>query len=445
MKVLSLVLTHDSDFSSYLLGSTFRVRVYVDTLDNGRVEVTNNAQVYSLDSDNFLELPNEPNHTFLARAEGSGVIKALYTYGGETFYVSRQFVCYTSFFKENYLTYLFPEYDANNIRSTAKVKALFDTLMDMLDVLYAYNADLKVISNFRYGKSKFLSLLSQNVGFERFDFSQVNTNYEFSENESFRELVANVVDLLSVRGTKLAYQIFFQALGYNLKLEEFWYDQDGNLIEVNSEDDTQSTYYAYSTQGVLIDSTPFPRTDPRLYYGSDKLSVAPQGYLKTYENGVPRYVKVDYVNNKVLTTNSGNNYVNNKSNYVRVTVTESLNSEVYESPSNFSLEKRLAIKKYLQFLRPLHVQYVDESFGYNLGTEVLQSLDDSFHYAQLILKSFSDEYLEQILEKFISSTVKNINDELYAKNKWDRKFKWDSGLKYDYKTHLVEEFRVTTL
>ena len=186
MKVLSFFLTHDSEFSTYVLNSTFRVRTYVNTLDEGVVEVTNDSEVYSLDSDNFLELPSGPKHTFLARGEGSGVIKATYTYDNEVFYTSRQFVCYTSFFKENYLTYLLPEYDSNNVRSSPKVKALFDTLMDMLDVLYAYNKDLGVISNFKYGKSKFLSLLSQNVGFERFDYSQLNTEYEFSENESFR-------------------------------------------------------------------------------------------------------------------------------------------------------------------------------------------------------------------------------------------------------------------
>lgn len=445
MKVLSFFLTHDSEFSTYVLNSTFRVRTYVNTLDEGVVEVTNDSEVYSLDSDNFLELPSGPKHTFLARGEGSGVIKATYTYDNEVFYTSRQFVCYTSFFKENYLTYLLPEYDSNNVRSSPKVKALFDTLMDMLDVLYAYNKDLGVISNFKYGKSKFLSLLSQNVGFERFDYSQLNTEYEFSENESFRELIGNFVDLLSVRGTKLAYQIFFQALGYNLKLEEFWYDSNGNLVEVSSDPNVPSTYYAYNTSGELLDSPPYPRPDPRVYYGSERLLNAPNGYLKTYSGTKPTYVKQSYVSNKSLLSNSGSNFVNNKSNYVRVYVTNSINPDVYEDPTNFSLEKRLAIKRYLNFLRPLHVQYVDESFGYNLTTEVLHSLEDNFDWAQLLLKSVSEENLEQILEKFISTTVKNIVDELYAKNKWDRKLKWDSGLKFDFRTHLTEEFRVTTL
>jgi hypothetical protein len=169
----------------------------------------------------FLELIDLPKHTFLAKKEGSGIIKGVYKYNGETFYISKQFICYTSFFKDNYLTHLFPEFDSNNIKNNQIVKSTFDTLMDMLDILYAYNYDLKVIANFSNGKSKFLSLMSQNIGFERFDFSQVNTAYELSETESFRELITNMTDLLSIRGTKLAYEIFFRALGYFIELQPF--------------------------------------------------------------------------------------------------------------------------------------------------------------------------------------------------------------------------------
>lgn len=445
MKILNLTLTHDAEFSSYLLNSTFRIRIYANTLNDGAVEVTDDAEVFSLDQDNFLELVEQPKHTFLAKKEGSGIIKAVYTYNGETFYISKQFVCYTSFFKDNYLTHLFPEYDAENIRSNQISKSTFDTLMDMLDILYAYNSDLQVIANFRNGKSKFLSLMSQNVGFERFDFSQINTPYELIETESFRELITNMTDLLSLRGTKLAYQIFFNALGYNLKLEEFWYDKDGNLIEINSDDEALSTYYAYNTSGEFIDNPPYPRSDPRLFFGSDNLRNAPTGYLKQYENGVLKYKKQEFVNNKELINNSNNNFINNKSNYIRVYITDSINNNIYQSLNSFSLEKRLAIKKYLEFLRPSRVQYIDEAFGYNLVQETLSSLEDQVNFAELIIYSLTNENLEQILEKFISTTVKNINDELASKNKWDRKLKWDLDFKYDFKTHLIEELAVTEL
>jgi hypothetical protein len=445
VKILNLTLTHDAEFSSYLLNSTFRIRIYANTINDGTIEVTDDAEVYSLDQDNFLELLEQPKHTFLAKKEGSGIIKAVYTYNGETFYISKQFVCYTSFFKDNYLTHLFPEYDADNIRSNQISKSTFDTLMDMLDILYAYNSDLQVIANFKNGKSKFLSLMSQNVGFERFDFSQVNTPYELIETESFRELITNMTDLLSLRGTKLAYEIFFNALGYNLKLEEFWYDKDGNLIEINSEDETLSTYYAYNTSGEFIDNPPFSRPDPRLHFGSDNLRNAPSGYLKTFENNKLTYKKQNFINNKQLVSNSNNNFINNKSNYIRVYITDSINNNVYQSLNSFSLEKRLAIKKYLEFLRPSRVQYIDEAFGYNLVQETLSSLEDQVNFAQLILYSLTNEDLEQILEKFISTTVKNINDELASKNKWDRKLKWDLDFKYDFKTHLIEELAVTEL
>ena len=51
-----------------------------------------------------------------------------------------------------------------------------------------------------------------------------------------------------------------------------------------------------------------------------------------------------------------------------------------------------------------------------------------------------DEILIEILEKFISSPIKNIYEELSSSNKWDKKLRWDSKNRWDYKTHLVEVF-----
>ena len=75
MRILNLTLTHDNEFSSYLLNTTFRIRIYANTVEDGAIEVTNDAEVYSLDQDNFLELINQPKHTFLAKKEvGIGAV-----------------------------------------------------------------------------------------------------------------------------------------------------------------------------------------------------------------------------------------------------------------------------------------------------------------------------------------------------------------------------------
>ena len=259
MKILKISFIHQKDFNNFLKNEYIELSVIAETSDVGNVNITSqyysgNLNLFSLDPNNFYILPNsstEQNNNdiikILARQEGSGIIKASYKYLDETFYYSHQFVCHDSFFKDNYLSYLFPTIDAQNISKNPFVKSIFDTLMEMIDILYAYNQDLRIIPSFTEGKSKFISLMAQNVGFERIDFTEFNTKYEYVNDETFREVIANMFDLLSIRGTKLAYELFFNALGYNTTIQEFWYDSDGNLIEINTDDESKSTFYAYTT------------------------------------------------------------------------------------------------------------------------------------------------------------------------------------------------------
>jgi hypothetical protein len=433
--VLNIVIRSSSDFNTILEGTQFTISVFANYTDGTSLDVTSETSILSLDN-NFMELPHISQNTFLAYKEGSGYIKAIYIKNTETFSVSKQFICYNSFFKDNYLTYLFPSLDAGNIRNHQRIKITFDTLMEMLDILYAYNNDLSVISNFRNGKSQFLSLASQNVGFERFDYSSFNTAYEEIETQSFRELVSNIIELLSVRGTRLAYEIFFRALGYFIELQEFWYDVDGNLIEINPTDESKSTFFAYNTYGELIDPIPYPRRDPRYFFGAQDNSK--ENLIKKFDNESFEWEQLSFDKNNNIISNSENNFKNNKSNYVRISIKAPVNENVFQAPENFSLEKKIAIKKYLEYLRPQHIQYIDEAFGQRITTETLWSFQENFIAGLLNQNKIGDELLDQILEKFISSPVKNIYEELSSANKWDKKLRWDSGLKYDYKTHLVE-------
>ena len=226
MKIIRIKLIHQKDFNNYLKDERINLSVIAETSDLGEVNITgySDLNLFSLDQDNFYLIPDSNDGIrvqFLAKNEGSGVIKASFFYNDETFYISKQFLCHGSFFKDNYLQYLIPTLDAQNIQSNQFLKSILDTLMEMIDILYGYNQDLKIISNFKYGKSKFISLLAQNVGFERIDFTQFNSKYEFTNDETFREIISNIFDLLSIRGTRLAYELFFNALGYITTLQEF--------------------------------------------------------------------------------------------------------------------------------------------------------------------------------------------------------------------------------
>jgi hypothetical protein len=460
MKILRIKLVHQKDFNNYLQNEEIDLSVIAETSDLGDVNITGNdsLNVFSLDQDNFYFIPNSNNGTrvqFLPKAEGSGIIKAIYSYNGETFYTSKQFLCHKSFFKDNYLTYLVPTLDAQNIQSNQFLKSIFDTLMEMIDILYAYNEDLKIISNFKYGKSKFISLLAQNVGFERIDFTQFNTKYEFTNNETFREIISNIFDLLSVRGTRLAYELFFNALGYNITMQEFWYDKDGNLIEINPENESLSTFFAYGTGGELLDNPPLPRLDPRKYnpiLSNDNNSFSSPYVRVLNSDGTISFQKNDdIIINKKSNTITQNVFINNKSNYVRLILNNSINDDYFESPGDFSPEKRKIIKTYLEFLRPSHIQYITESLGKSFPDDFLDRIFEDFSIAEMqdfkdfLVDSIENIYYEDLIDNFNVGSVKNIIEDFYYNKKWDTLLKYDNQNTFDYRNVVEEEFKVDVI
>ena len=456
MNILRIKLVHQKTFNNYLKNELIQLSVIAETSDVGEVNITANSglRIFSLDLDNFYVIPNSNNGTkvnILSKSEGSGIIKAVFTYNGEKFYTSKRFICHDSFFKDNYLTYLMPTLDSANITSNQFLKSIFDTLMEMIDILYAYNQDLKIISNFKYGKSKFISLLAQNVGFERIDFTQFNTKYEFSNDETFREIISNIFDLLSIRGTKLAYELFFGALGYNVDLQEFWYDNDGNLIEINSDNESLSSYYKYNTSGELLGNPPLPQTDPKKDnpFLSNDYNNFSNNYIRVLNNdGTVSFQKA----NDISITRKTNSYdinvfKNNKSNYIRLILNNSINDNYFESPTSFSIEKRTIIKRYLEFLRPSHIQYITETFGGKIAEDILYSLSSSFdeelNVSELVqYKAYLSDELPALDDPFLLGYIKNNVEEFSFKNKWDTLLKYDQKKLYDYKNILNETLSV---
>lgn len=415
MAIKRIYLTHEKDFTNYTISQDINVSVYAEHNDGTISNITgdSDAQIFSLDEDFcFLKAKTVDKYTFYFKKEGSAIIKAIYKDPtGKKFFASKQFLGHGTFFKDNYLKYFFSSFDSDKISSNAFVKAILDTLMEMLDILYAHNEDLKVIGNFKEGKIKFIELLSQNVGLEKIDYTDTNTEYDQSSNEIWKELVSNILDLLSIRGTRLAYELFFGALGYNIDIQEFWYDEDGNLIEINSYDDSASTFFAYREDGSLIDSPPIPRPDPRRFRNS-----------------------------------TTSNFINSKSNLIRVNISESKNESFAIAPSNFSQEKKRIISQYLEFLRPVHIQYIKEAIGgLNLLDEYTQ-LEDEIIYGQITTEELSDTVFDffgnisSVYEQFVVGSIKNIITEFASLNRWDSGFKYDTTVYWDFKSFLNEEF-----
>lgn len=390
--------------NAHLLNSYVNFYVYFIDIDGNEIDITSDEDLsfYSLDDDNLFimnKVPNQPFSVFF-RKEGTGFLKAVYNDNINPILIeTRNFICYTSFFKENYLNHFVGEFNKEKILANPKNSVVFDTFMEMLDILYAYNQDLKDISSFDNTKSNFLNLLSQNIGFLRIDTLAKNTNEEDKEDYIFRELLKNMVDLLSIRGTKAAYELFFSAIGYNIKLNEFWYDQDGDLVEIDPYSVSETTYIGYKTDGTLKNNISYKQKDPRkdvlkqeryiFNIENDSSGVAIRSYEMPFQMPIIENVFVyincikcgprrDYIivngNRIVFDTDLGISagdaifvlknpdysvFRNAKSNYMRVNIfSKDLNK--FNPPSSFSTQKKKIINYYLDFLKPIHMRYLPE-------------------------------------------------------------------------------------
>lgn len=328
------IQTNFKDELNYYELNTTKKLIVTLYLDNGETVDASDAALVELFDSNVTYNPNTKE--FLFQDEGTSKIKVLLLDNDTNTYLHEQIevLVYDSFFRTNYLESFFSEYDSKLIRSNEKLKVIMDALMQYLDILYAYKKDIQNMTDPRNVKSKYLTFLGQTFGFEKIDFTNENSANEASTEFLYREILVNLFDILNIRGTKLSYELFFNALGFDIRLEEFWFNSDGNLVQIDVvEDDTgdfNSTYLTYDTSGAPVLTGPELNKDPRKFNG----------------------------------TNNAYN-ISNKSNYIRPIVTNKI--EDVGQLANFSIDRKRIIKKYLEFLRPQHIQYLTTVITANLS------------------------------------------------------------------------------
>lgn len=122
-----------------------------------------------------------------------------------------------TFFEKNYKHFM-PEYDYFEIQSRDKTRILmesfmkeFDDFTDILEKMY----DLHDIDK---APDEYLDYLSALIGYER-DKNYI-TDYTF-----FRALLKNMIEVYKIKGTNYSIELFLSFLGFNIVIEEYWFDR----------------------------------------------------------------------------------------------------------------------------------------------------------------------------------------------------------------------------
>lgn len=144
--------------------------------------------------------------------------------------------CYTSSFFQNNKASFFPTYDFETIQNSGYLAAYLDALMKEVDKIDYTLSEAKKYQNFDEIPFDYINYLSQLLGFEK-----ATINADESIELKYRELLKNIIDIYRIKGSNYSFELLFDLLGYNITIEEFFFDR--------------RLYYSSSASNAYTDST----------------------------------------------------------------------------------------------------------------------------------------------------------------------------------------------
>jgi hypothetical protein len=252
-----------------------------------------------------------------------------------------------TFFLKNYKSFL-PEYDFNEIQNREKLRIFlesfmieFDKFTEIIDSMY----DIVDIDKTPMDK---LFYLAQLIGYERDETILFSDTF-------FREFVKNIIEIYKLKGTNYSYELFMNFLGFNITINEFWFDRRFYFSDASNPETGISNkgdaYFYLTTQKPsdgVIDTSTFKEIITEKDFGKQQ-NLFNFTHLTTKEN-----VSIEKLLGFDLDW-SGDVYTYFKTNIVLYEV-ERLRTTTSEAAAEVTEAELLAIKKYIDFLTPIFLK-----------------------------------------------------------------------------------------
>jgi len=255
------------------------------------------------------------------------------------------------FFRQNYKKYI-PEYDYYQITSNQKSKLFAEACMREYDRFTQIIDRIGHAQNINEIPNQYLNYLAQLIGYQRED-------YLLLTDASFRELLKNIIDIYKIKGSNYSFELFFNFLGFDITVHEYWFDKRYGNSAIASNEYTGSTdklsYLFYMTPIKPTDGYPEDMTNP--YIVNENEITAPKNllmfnqYTSWYDEGDSR----GYSYNQLIgdtTSWFGDTYTFFKTNVVQYSLS-SLGSDQEPDLDANELEQ---IEFYAKFLTPIYCQ-----------------------------------------------------------------------------------------
>lgn len=122
-----------------------------------------------------------------------------------------------TFFRDNWQNFV-PDFDILNIERSDQLKIFQESFMREFDRFSEIIDEIYNIQDVDRTPREYLNYLAQAIGYERED-------EDFLFDASFRELIKNIIEIYRIKGTNFSFELFFNFLGFEAEVREFWFDK----------------------------------------------------------------------------------------------------------------------------------------------------------------------------------------------------------------------------
>lgn len=270
---------------------------------------------------------------------------------------------YVESFFENNKELFIPEYDLNKLEENPGASAFVDALLKEFDKMSDMLDRIPDFSTYEEIPFEYINYLTQLIGLDQQMF-MIADDQEWH----FREIARNIIDIYKIKGSMYAYQLFFDFLGFDINVVEYFFDRR-LFFQINDENEETKTNLKDNYKYYLTANDPRFNIIEKL--SSDETitsnNLGQQQNIFDFDDYVTDLIKMgnsktnaikimlgyhsEYKdrNGNILTW-EGPVYTYFRTNYITFTPARKY------SDKNFTIEQSFQITKLLNFLTPIFIQ-----------------------------------------------------------------------------------------
>jgi len=252
------------------------------------------------------------------------------------------------FFREN-MTKFLPSLDAEVIDSNEKMQMFqmafmqeYDRFAQIIDNMYEI-VDIDTVGN------DYLNYLTQILGYEKGDD-------DLLDNSAFRELAKNIIEVYRIKGTNYSYELFFNFLGFDVVLNEFWFDRryydEGISINPYTGSDDPASFEYYLTTEKPTESIPKGMSKPTVVCDDELTDIRSHLWFNKkifLGSSVKKLLSLDEDDKP----EDGFDFTYFKTNIIQYDIKRIRSKET--DNDTLSKEDEAIIQKYIDFLTPIFI------------------------------------------------------------------------------------------